>query len=108
MPAATDTPPAAVAPDALATAPDAPSGAAVPGFDMQAARGAVRSALKERIGDPKPRPAPTLQVTRDEKLGGAIDRSRRGDCQTKYAGMGILAVIPLAVDTVTGSGCKWH
>jgi hypothetical protein len=37
----------------------------------------------------------------------AAKRGTRGDCQTEYAGMGLLAIVPLLVDTVTDRGCKW-
>jgi hypothetical protein len=73
------------------------------GFDMAAARGAAR-AVTAGTGPSAGQP---LRETRDEKLGRAIDGARNGDCQTQYSGMGLLAIIPLAKDTLTGSGCKW-
>lgn len=36
-----------------------------------------------------------------------IARGSRHDCRTAYAGLGLLAVLPLSKDAVTGSGCKW-
>jgi hypothetical protein len=38
-----------------------------------------------------------------------IARSGRNDCRTAYAdlGLGLLAVLPLLQDAVTGSDCKW-
>lgn len=114
LPASARTPPgAAVLEPAPEPAPAAASGpaAVAPGFDMQAARGAVRSALKDRIGEPKtPGRTSPLQATRDEKLGNAIDRGRTPDCQTKYAGgtsLNVILLIPLAIDTLSASGCKW-
>jgi hypothetical protein len=45
---------------------------------------------------------------RDEKLARDIDKSARGDCRSAHSAMGVLAVIPLAVDAVRkDSGCKW-
>ena len=84
-----------------------PAGAegGVRGFDMAAARTAARAAGAEDAGSARARP---LRATRDEKLGQAIEGARRGDCQTMYAGAGLLAVIPLVKDTLTGTGCKWQ
>ena len=43
-----------------------------------------------------------------DKLAKDIDKSGKPDCRTAYAGAGLLAVIPLAVDAVRkDSGCKW-
>lgn len=84
-----------------------------PSFDMAAARGIARAALREDgrglVALPK-RPPPTLDPTResrDELLARGIARSRRSDCRTAYAGLSLLAVLPLLKDAVTGSGCKW-
>lgn len=40
-------------------------------------------------------------------LARAIDDSARADCREAYAGAGLLAVVPLLVDTVRQHGCKW-
>jgi len=79
------------------------------GFDLQAARGAARAYVKgEGAGsgsaDGRGRP---MRATRDEKLGEAIERAKPADCRNAYAGLGVLAVIPLAASAVTGKGCKW-
>ena len=45
---------------------------------------------------------------RDEKLAKEIEKAGKTDCRNAYAGMGPLAVIPLAVDGVRKDGaCKW-
>ncbi len=114
-PRAASTPRPAPAPQAIAmpegtpapafTVPAQPDAGAGGGFDMAAARGAARAAVADPDGiGPGRRP---LRATRDETLGRAIDGARNGDCQTQYAGMGLMALIPLAKDTLTGSGCKW-
>jgi len=84
-----------------------------PTFDMAAARGTARKAAREGtqglVALPK-RPPPTLdpgRETREEQLARDIARSRRNDCRSAYSGMGLLAVVPLLKDAVTGSGCKW-
>lgn len=42
-----------------------------------------------------------------DKLGSAIEKTAREDCRKAYAGAGLLAVVPLAVDAVRDGGCKW-
>jgi hypothetical protein len=42
-----------------------------------------------------------------DKLAKDIEKTGRADCREAHAGAGILAVVPLAVDTVRGKGCKW-
>lgn len=95
----------APAPAFTVTAPAAAEGSEERGFDMAAARTAARAAIASddaAAGPPRP-----LRATRDERLGRRIEEARRGDCQTQYAGAGLLAVIPLVKDTLTGTGCKW-
>jgi hypothetical protein len=92
-----------------AQAQSAPEQAGAPGFEMQAARGTARAWVKgegrgrggaDGLGTP-------MRPTRSEQLGQALERARRADCRGAYAGLGLLAVIPLAKDAVTGTGCKW-
>ena len=95
--------------DDAATAESAPTQGAAVSFDLQAARGAARAYVKgEGAGhggaDGRGRP---MSATRDEKLGEAIERAKPADCRNAYAGLGVLAVIPLAASAVTGKGCKW-
>ena len=54
--------------------------------------------------------APLLPGPADDsksKLGKEIDKAGRADCKEAYQNNGILAVLPLAKDAVTGKGCKW-
>ncbi len=54
--------------------------------------------------------APILPGPADEaksKLGQDLDKAGRPNCKEAYQNNGILAVIPLAKDAVTGKGCKW-
>jgi hypothetical protein len=83
------------------------NGASPPGFDMDEARKTAHLIAKHRKDGlvALPRPEPPLE--RDDRLGRAIERARRPDCKSAYSGLGLLAVIPLAKDAVTGSGCKW-
>jgi hypothetical protein len=120
---ATSTAPTAVVAPATSTAP-APVAATpasatptpsddAPAFDMAAARGIARAAAREDgrglVALPK-RPPPTLdpgREAREDQLARGIARSSRHDCSTAYTGLGLLAVLPLLKDAVTGSGCKW-
>jgi hypothetical protein len=91
-------------PEPVPAAVSAESSDGAPALDMTALRASARAVVRSEAAAA---PGTQMKATQDEKLGRDIDRSRRGDCQTKYAGAGILAVIPLAVATVTGTGCKW-
>jgi len=73
---------------------------------MEALRAAARQVDSER-GPAAPEP---LRASDDSELSRAVRRAKRPDCQTKYAGgekADILLLIPLAIDTITGKGCKW-
>jgi hypothetical protein len=94
--------------EASTQARSAPEGGAS-SFEMQAARGTARAWIKgegrgrggaDGLGTP-------MRPSRSEQFGQALERARRADCRGAYAGMGLLAVIPLAKDAVTGTGCKW-
>jgi hypothetical protein len=41
------------------------------------------------------------------KLARDIEKAARPDCRTAYAGLGLLAVVPLAVDAARSKGCGW-
>lgn len=50
-----------------------------------------------------PRPPDTM-----DKLGREIQKAARADCRDAHAGLGLLAVVPLAVDALRKEGgCKW-
>ena len=42
-----------------------------------------------------------------DKLGSEIQKAAKADCREAYGALGILAVVPLAVDAVRKDGCKW-
>ncbi len=110
-PKATEPPPVIMlAPkDEAVVTENAPTQSAAVGFDLQAARGAARAYVKgdgAGHGGAEGRGRP-MSATRDEKLGEAIERAKPADCRNAYAGLGVLAVIPLAASAVTGKGCKW-
>ena len=43
----------------------------------------------------------------ESKMEDAAKRGTRKHCQNAYSGMGLLAVVPLVIDTVRDKGCKW-
>jgi hypothetical protein len=45
--------------------------------------------------------------TNQERFEQTMSRSARGDCRTKYAHLGLLAVPFLVSDTASDIGCKW-
>ena len=49
-------------------------------------------------------PAPAEKKT---QLETDLEKANRAKCADAYADKGLLAVIPLAKDAVTGKGCKW-
>ena len=100
---AADAAPAAAAPAAA----DAGTGDSAPHLDMKAARATARLVDKHRKDGLVAHAKPDPPLQRDERLERAIERARRPDCKSAYSGLGLLAVIPLAKDAVTGTGCKW-
>lgn len=92
---------------ASATAAGAPD--AAPAFDIAGARTTARLIEKHRRDGLVAFPKPDPPLHSDDRLGRAIERAHRGNCSTAYSssGLGLLAVIPLIKDTVTGTGCKW-
>lgn len=98
--------PETIANGAARTVPiDAPSSRT---FDLAAARSMARAAAREEKGDAGDvnSAAVALTNTSQHKLSRGIERARRSDCRTKYADMGILAIAPLLIDGVSGTGCK--
>jgi hypothetical protein len=89
--------------------PAAPDAATGPTVDLAAARQAAREIAradgKNLVALPKRKPV--VDPNADHQVDDPLERARRSDCKTAYAGMGLLALIPLAKDAITGSGCKW-
>ena len=55
-----------------------------------------------RCGGPLTRPPEV-----PDKLGSAIEKTAKEDSRKAYAGAGLRAVVPLAVDALREGGCKW-
>ena len=83
-------------PTAAASAPRPPLNLSLPrGGDIAARRG-------PGLVDLLPQPP-----ERKSKLEQSIEDAANKDCRKAYAGAGLLAVVPLAVDAARGKGCKW-
>lgn len=83
-------------------------GDATPAFDMAAARASARLIARHARDGTVALPehkAPSYEPDNTAQRG--MERARRGDCRSAYSAMGVLAVLPLLKDAVTGSGCKW-
>jgi hypothetical protein len=97
------------APAETTTAPaTAPTGK----LDMESLRGLARQVEKERVPTAleRVRTAEQLRSADDTNLSRAIKKAKNPDCQKKYAGgtnVNLLLLIPLAIDTITGTGCTW-
>lgn len=102
-----ETPSATPAETMTAPAP-APTGK----LDMESLRGVARQVEKERVPTAleRVRTAEQLRGADDNNLSRAIKRAKNPDCQKKYGGgtdVNLLLLIPLAIDTITGTGCTW-
>jgi hypothetical protein len=78
-------------------------------LDMQSLRAAARQVDSERSPDAG-HESGQLRAMDDTGLARAVQRAKTPDCQTKYAGgekANLILLIPLAIDTITGKGCKW-
>lgn len=82
-------------PTSAASAPRAPLNLSLPRGDMTARKS---PGLVELLPPPP---------ERKSKLEQSIDEAANKDCRKAYGGLGLLAVVPLAVDAARGKGCKW-
>jgi len=90
----------------------APASAPTGKLDLESLRGLARQVEKERVPTAleRVRTAEQLRGADDNNLSRAIKRAKNPDCQKKYAGgtnVNLLLLIPLAIDTITGTGCTW-
>ena len=113
QPASSAPAPIVIAPQAVA--PDAPPQAATAAtgkLDMESLRSAARQVEKERVPTAleRLRTAEQMQAREESSLARKISEAKRPDCQTKYSGgtsLDLIRLIPLAIDTITDTGCKW-
>ena len=79
---------------------------------MESLRGLARQVEKERVPTAleRVRTAEQLRGADDNNLARAIKKAKNPDCQKKYSGgdkVNLILLIPLAIDTITGTGCTW-
>lgn len=92
--------------DVVAPSPE-PGGA--PGITAEPLRRSAREIAREGSGSRGVLnfvPPPPPQERRDA-LAEGIAKAAKPDCRTAYAGMGLLAVVPLVASTVGDGGCRW-
>ncbi len=103
LPADTLTPRAAIPPSA------ATPGSATPRIDLDAVRQRAREIAREGSGPRTLLPfnvRPKLDTRTNEQK--AFDKAlKRADCRDAYSAMGLAAVVPLLLDSVSEKGCKW-
>ena len=79
----------------------------VPRIDLEGARERAREVASSSYRGVAPVIPPPPPVERKSKLAEAIAKAAKPDCRDAYAGLGLLAVVPLAVATVGDGGCRW-
>jgi hypothetical protein len=62
-----------------------------------------RTAASQAVRQPD-RPSP---VEKDSKWAKPIEAAQRPPCDSAYSPLGLMAIIPLALDTIRDKGCKW-
>jgi len=102
---------ASATPTESVTAP-APASAPTGKLDMESLRGLARQVEKEHVPTAveRVRTAEQMRSRDDNKLSRAINEAKSPDCQKKYSGgdkLNLILLVPLAIDTITGTGCKW-
>jgi hypothetical protein len=88
-----------------------PSPQAAPQLDLNGAIQMVKDMDRERprTTEDRLREAGASSNSFEAKTGQAIERASREDCHTKYVSedTNLLKLIPLAIETIGGKGCKW-
>ncbi|MBC3916844.1 hypothetical protein H8L32_05095 [Undibacterium sp. CY18W] len=80
-----------------------------PSLDLDALRSSALAMDRQR----KPGEIEQMQAshrrsdTLEKRLGEGAKRAEKKECLKAFSGLGLLAVIPLAVSTVVDTGCKW-
>ncbi len=88
----------------VATAPSVPASAPRLNLTLPRTRGGELS----RQGTPGVLPLLPRPPDKPDALAREIEKAGRKDCREAYAGMGLLAVVPLALDAARREGsCKW-
>lgn len=78
-------------------------------LDLDAVRSSALALERQR----KPSEIEQMQASHrrgdslEKRLGEGTKRAEKKECLKAYSGLGLLAVIPLAVSSVVDTGCKW-
>ncbi|MEO8346176.1 MAG: hypothetical protein ABI607_10815 [Betaproteobacteria bacterium] len=91
--------------DGPATGTDASP--ALPGITGEAMRKRVREIASEGSGTRGVLNLVPPPPERKDKLAEDIAKAAKPDCRTAYAGLGLLAVVPLVASSVGNGGCNW-
>ncbi|MES2316550.1 MAG: hypothetical protein V4631_03570 [Pseudomonadota bacterium] len=83
-----------------------------PRFDMESLRAAARDNESKRVATPLERANEgyAIRAADDSAMARAVKKAERADCRSAHGGgknFNILALVPLALDTASGKGCKW-
>ena len=83
------------------------AGSEPPRLDINATRQRAREIGGSAYRGVAPVIPPPPPVERKSKLASDIERAAKPDCRDAYAGLGLLAVVPLTVATIGNGGCRW-
>lgn len=87
----------------IATAPSTPASAPQPRLDLSLPRGGLLSSRGSR-GMLALMPHPP---ERKNKVEEGVETAAKADCRKAYSELGVLAVVPLAIDAARDKGCRW-
>jgi hypothetical protein len=78
-------------------------------LELARPRGGEISSTRQPGGALQLMPRPPEVKEAKDKLARDIENAARKDCKDAYAGAGLLAVVPLALDAAQrdAKGCKW-
>jgi hypothetical protein len=81
-------------------------------LDLNAFRALAREDERQRKREPleMTQDSQRVRAPQESKLAQDIKKARRPDCLKAYSGgpsFNVFLLIPIAIDTVTDTGCKW-
>jgi hypothetical protein len=86
------------------------AGTPPPRIDLDATRRRAREIAAEGESSPAVLhlvPPPPPEAKKPFDLGAAIAKAAKPDCRHAYAGLGLLAIVPLVPATFGNGGCRW-
>lgn len=69
--------------------------------------GLRRQVREQAAAAPEQKAAPLPADPAKTKMARSIERAEKPDCKTRYAGLGLLAIPVLAVQSAREDGCNW-